>query len=113
MQEPRNKDEEIQIPQPKLSKKLSAALNQVQELAKQIASVAIDNGLDLKKGEYVENLKTYMIGVVTNWCGGASFGEICKLANLSEGTLNGYNLYIKLSIIIFLIQEASCDSCVA
>lgn len=72
---------------PKLSEALSGPLKQMQDLARRIAKVSVEAKLELEEDEYVEKFKPYMMDLVAAWCRGASFGEICKMTDLFEGSI--------------------------
>jgi len=72
---------------PKLTEALSGPLKQMQDLARRIAKVSVEAKLEMEEDDYVEQFKPFMMDIVAAWCRGASFGDICKMTDLFEGSI--------------------------
>ena len=72
---------------PKLSESLSGPLKQMQDLARRIAKVSLEAKLELEEDVYVEQFKPFMMDIVAAWCRGCSFGEVCKMTDIFEGSI--------------------------
>merc|ERR1712071_297782 len=72
---------------PKLTEALSGPLKQMQDLARRIAKVSVEAKLEIEEDDYVEQFKPFMMDIVAAWCKGASFGEVCKMTDLFEGSI--------------------------
>jgi len=72
---------------PKLTEALSGPLKQMQDLARRIAKVSVDAKLEIEEDDYVEQFKPFMMDIVSAWCKGATFGEVCKMTDLFEGSI--------------------------
>lgn len=60
----------------------------MQDLARRIAKVSLEAKLEgLDEDAYVEQFKPFMMDVVAAWCRGATFGEICKMTDIFEGSI--------------------------
>ncbi len=90
---------------PKLSEALSGPLKQMQDLARRIAKVSVEAKLELEEDEYVEKFKPYMMDLVAAWCRGSSFGDICKMTDLFEGTLNVSSSFVHVILIPFFCTQ--------
>lgn len=71
----------------KLQQELSGALRQMQQLARRIARVSCEAKLELDEEEYVGQLKPALMDVVSSWCDGTSFGEVCAMTDVFEGSI--------------------------
>lgn len=56
-------------------------------MARRIAKVTREAGLDINEDSYVEKFKPYLMEVVLAWCKGCDFGELCKLTDIFEGSI--------------------------
>jgi ATP-dependent RNA helicase DOB1 len=56
-----------------------------QEHARRIAKVTNECKLPLEVEKYVDKFKPSMMGIVLAWCNGASFVDVCKIADIFEG----------------------------
>jgi len=72
---------------PKLTEALSGPLKQMQDLARRIAKVSVEAKLEIEEDDYVEQFKPFMMDIVSAWCNGATFGEVCKKTDLFEGSI--------------------------
>lgn len=52
----------------------------MQEQARRIAKVAKECKLPIVEDEYVQSFKVELMDAVVQWCRGASFSDICKVA---------------------------------
>jgi ATP-dependent RNA helicase DOB1 len=52
----------------------------MQEQARRIAKVAKESKLPIVEDEYVQSFKVELMDAVVQWCRGASFSDICKVA---------------------------------
>ncbi|KAK1224941.1 ATP-dependent RNA helicase mtr4, partial [Marasmius sp. AFHP31] len=73
----------------KLKEELASPLRVLQEIAGRIAKVSQESKLPVDEDQYVSSFKAELMEVVMQWCKGASFSRICKLAGQSvfEGSL--------------------------
>ncbi|KAJ8088841.1 ATP-dependent RNA helicase mtr4 [Marasmius tenuissimus] len=73
----------------KLKEELASPLRVLQEMARRIAKVSQEAKLSVDEEQYVSSFKAELMEVVMQWCKGASFSRICKLAGQSifEGSL--------------------------
>lgn len=95
---------------PKLSEALAGPLKQMQDLARRIAKVSAEAKLELQEDEYVEQFKPFMMDVVSAWCKGVTFLEVCKMTDLFEGksTLHGFTVSIFTPRFIFTGSIIRC-----
>lgn len=49
--------------------------------------MSVDAKLEIEEDDYVEQFKPFMMDIVSAWCKGATFGEVCKMTDLFEGIL--------------------------
>jgi ATP-dependent RNA helicase DOB1 len=79
-------DEKTEQPA-KLTEELQQPLTMMQDLAKIIASVSKESGLDIDQQEYIEKFKPSLMDIVYLWSKGASFSEVCKQTDAYEGSI--------------------------
>lgn len=60
-------------------------MKKMKEAATKIAHEMKEAHIAIDEAEYVNSFKTEMMDAVYNWCKGASFSEICKVAYDSLG----------------------------
>ncbi|KAI9797804.1 MAG: ATP-dependent RNA helicase mtr4 [Piccolia ochrophora] len=72
---------------PALSDELAKSYREVQAQARIIAKVSQESKLAVNEQEYVEGFKYELMPVVYSWAQGSSFGEICKMTDVYEGSL--------------------------
>ncbi|KAJ1947958.1 ATP-dependent RNA helicase mtr4 [Linderina pennispora] len=72
---------------PKLKEELAAPLRVMQESARQIAQTSNECKLHVNEEEYVESFRPELMDVVSSWCRGAKFSQICKMTDVFEGSL--------------------------
>lgn len=72
---------------PRLSEELAGPLREMQESARRIARVSEEAKMEIDVDEYVDTFKPAMMDVVYAWTTGASFGEICKMTDIFEGSI--------------------------
>lgn len=79
-------DEKTEQPA-KLTEELQQPLTMMQDLAKVIASVSKESGLDLDQQEYIDKFRPSLMDIVYLWSKGASFAEVCKQSDAYEGSI--------------------------
>eukprot|EP00795_Rhopilema_esculentum_P004965 gene4965-21311_t len=70
-----------------VQEELAGPLRQMQESARRIAKVSEEAKMDIDADRYVDKFKPSLMDVVYSWCKGASFGEICKMTDVFEGSI--------------------------
>ena len=50
--------------------------------------MSVEAKLEIEEDDYVEQFKPFMMDIVSAWCNGATFGEVCKKTDLFEGTIS-------------------------
>ncbi|EXJ85202.1 hypothetical protein A1O3_05877 [Capronia epimyces CBS 606.96] len=73
--------------QPTLPEDLARPLREIQRQARVIAKVSVESKLAVNEEEYVQSFKWQLMPVMFAWATGKSFGEICKMTNVYEGSL--------------------------
>ncbi|EFN51423.1 hypothetical protein CHLNCDRAFT_28067, partial [Chlorella variabilis] len=71
----------------KLSAQMAAPLGQLQAVARHIAEVSNECGLEVDADEYVESFRPSLMDVIYGWSKGASFGEVCGMTDIFEGSI--------------------------
>ena len=71
----------------KLSKQLGNVLSEMQRTARHIAGTAKECKLEMDEEKYVESFNPTLMDVVYNWSKGASFGTICEITDVFEGSI--------------------------
>ncbi|KAI9801397.1 MAG: ATP-dependent RNA helicase mtr4 [Sarcosagium campestre] len=79
--------EEKSIDPPALREELAKPFAQIQAQARIIAKVSQESRLALNEQEYVAKFKFELMHVVYAWAKGSSFGDICKMTDVYEGSL--------------------------
>ncbi|XP_064604506.1 LOW QUALITY PROTEIN: exosome RNA helicase MTR4-like [Liolophura sinensis] len=72
---------------PKLTEALSGPLRIMQDTARRIARVSAEAKIELDEETYVESFKPQMMDVVNAWASGVTFGQICKMTDVFEGSI--------------------------
>ncbi|KAJ5655436.1 rRNA-processing arch domain-containing protein [Penicillium longicatenatum] len=73
---------------PALSKdELSKPLKEIQSMARTIAKVSQESKMAVNEEEYVASFHWELMEVVYDWAHGKSFGEICNMTDVYEGSL--------------------------
>lgn len=72
---------------PVLTEDLQQALREVQRQARIIAKVSIESKMSTNEEEYVQSFKWQLMPVILAWANGKSFGDICKMTDVYEGSL--------------------------
>ncbi|KAJ6103922.1 rRNA-processing arch domain-containing protein [Penicillium sp. IBT 16267x] len=73
---------------PALSKEeLSKPLKEIQSMARTIAKVSQESKMAVNEEEYVASFHWELMEVVYEWAHGKSFGEICSMTDVYEGSL--------------------------
>ncbi|KIX04617.1 uncharacterized protein Z518_05487 [Rhinocladiella mackenziei CBS 650.93] len=73
--------------QTNLPEDLARLLREIQRQARVIAKVSIESKLAMNEEEYVQSFKWQLMPVMYAWATGKSFGEICKMTDVYEGSL--------------------------
>jgi len=73
--------------QPTLTEDLARPLREIQRQARVIAKVSVESKLAVNEEEYVQSFKWQLMPVIYAWAKGKSFGEICKMTDVYEGSL--------------------------
>jgi ATP-dependent RNA helicase DOB1 len=79
--EERVKDEPI------LTEDLARPLREIKNQARIIAKVSVESKMAVNEEEYVQSFKWQLMPVVLAWAQGKSFGDICKMTDVYEGSL--------------------------
>jgi len=66
---------------------LSKALLVLLDHAKRVFKVFQDSKLNVEETEYLATFKPQLMELTYAWCNGATFSEICKMADVYEGTI--------------------------
>lgn len=66
---------------------MEAAFKKLQQIARNVAKVSIENQLISDEEEYVKSFNPDMVEVAYQWASGAKFSEICKLTDIFEGSI--------------------------
>ncbi|KAL6789800.1 nuclear exosomal RNA helicase [Trichoderma sp. SZMC 28012] len=69
-----------------LKEELQKPFREIQAKARMIAKVSQESKLDVNEDEYVQSLKWQLMETVYAWAQGKTFAEICKMANVYEGS---------------------------
>ncbi|UKZ81866.1 hypothetical protein TrVFT333_009642 [Trichoderma virens FT-333] len=77
-------DEKIEMQA--LKEELQKPFREIQAKARMIAKVSQESKLDVNEDEYVQSLKWQLMETVYAWAQGRTFAEICKMANVYEGS---------------------------
>jgi ATP-dependent RNA helicase DOB1 len=72
---------------PSLRPELKEPFNAVQIMAKHIAKISRECKLEVVEVDYLAKFKYELMEVVFKWCNGGTFGEICKMTDVYEGSL--------------------------
>lgn len=72
---------------PKLTETLSGPLRIMQDTARRIARVSREAKIDVDEEQYVESFRPHMMDIVNAWCNGCTFGQICKMTEVFEGSI--------------------------
>ncbi|KPI43976.1 ATP-dependent RNA helicase mtr4 [Cyphellophora attinorum] len=72
---------------PVLPDELARPLREIQKQAKIIAKVSVESKMAVNEEEYVQGFKWQLMPVLLAWAQGKSFGEICKMTDVYEGSL--------------------------
>lgn len=70
-----------------MKEELAGPLRMLQEAARKVAKVAIENKIDLNEEDYVAKFRPELMEVVHAWCKGAKFAKICKMTGIYEGSI--------------------------
>lgn len=71
----------------KLSQQLGDVLGQMQQTAREIAETTAECKLEIDADKYIESFNATLMDVVYQWSKGASFGTICELTDVFEGSI--------------------------
>lgn len=66
---------------------LTQPFKQIQEQARIIAKVSRESKMEFSEEEYLESIKWQLMETVFQWANGTPFAEICKIADIYEGSL--------------------------
>ncbi|XP_067934884.1 exosome RNA helicase MTR4-like [Watersipora subatra] len=80
-------EEKCDVEATKLSEELSGPLRIMQDTARRIAKVSKEAKLDIDEDAYVQKFGPAMMDVVSAWCKGQSFAQICKMTDIFEGSI--------------------------
>jgi len=69
------------------NEELQTGFNQMRELAEKIGKIRCEINVEETLDDYVNQFKPDMMEITDTWCNGASFGEICKMTEIYEGTI--------------------------
>ncbi|XP_078573657.1 exosome RNA helicase MTR4-like [Branchiostoma floridae x Branchiostoma japonicum] len=72
---------------PRLTEELAGPLRQMQESARRIAKVSAEAKMSIDEEDYVESFRPHMMDVCHAWSKGATFGQICKMTDIFEGSI--------------------------
>ncbi|EXJ58711.1 hypothetical protein A1O7_06140 [Cladophialophora yegresii CBS 114405] len=72
---------------PVLPEDMARCLREIQKQARNIAKVSIESKLTMNEEEYVQGFKWHLMPVIYAWANGKSFGDICKMTDVYEGSL--------------------------
>ncbi|GFU46746.1 exosome RNA helicase MTR4 [Trichonephila clavipes] len=72
---------------PKLTEELSGPLRLMQDTARRIAKISKESKLDIDLETYVDSFKPNLMDVVNAWSKGASFGNVCQMTDVFEGSI--------------------------
>ncbi|KIW67276.1 hypothetical protein PV04_06541 [Phialophora macrospora] len=72
---------------PVLPEEMARCLREIQKQARHIAKVSIESKLAMNEEEYVQGFKWQLMPVMYAWATGKSFGDICKMTDVYEGSL--------------------------
>ncbi|KAG9488264.1 exosome RNA helicase MTR4 [Eleutherodactylus coqui] len=72
---------------PKLTEQLAGPLRQMQETARRIAKVSAEAKLEVDEETYLSSFRPNLMDVVYTWTNGATFGQICKMTDVFEGSI--------------------------
>ncbi|AEO71200.1 ac0ae4dc-2341-4f7d-9947-49f9f78d3167 [Thermothielavioides terrestris] len=78
-------DEKVEATE--LREELAKPLREIQAQARVIAKVSAESKLEVNEDEYVQSLKWQLMETVLAWANGRPFSEVCKMANVYEGSL--------------------------
>tara|TARA_B110001452_G_scaffold229680_1_gene205658 strand:- start:297 stop:2612 length:2316 start_codon:yes stop_codon:yes gene_type:complete len=81
-----DQSEKIKRPQPPHAD-LAPAVAELQSVARELCTVYNAAGLETDERTYLERFDGSMINVIYAWCGGATFGELCGMCDLFEGSI--------------------------
>ncbi len=95
--------ENVKEDQPKLSSELVGPFKIMQDTAKRVATVSKECKLDIEIDEYVDKLKPFLMDVMTEWVGGASFAKVCTMTSIFEG-----NIIRHIRRLEELLRQMSC-----
>ncbi|KAJ2906964.1 ATP-dependent RNA helicase DOB1 [Zalerion maritima] len=70
-----------------LKEYLAKPYAQIREQARIIAKVSQESKLEFSEEEYLNTIKWELMETVHQWANGASFADICKIADIYEGSL--------------------------
>ncbi|GAB0496019.1 hypothetical protein MMPV_007329 [Pyropia vietnamensis] len=73
--------------QPTLQGPLEAGVKSVRAAAKRVGDVSVECKIPMDVDKYVEGFSALAVQVVYDWCGGASFDDICANTTLFEGSI--------------------------
>ncbi|KAF2461620.1 ATP-dependent RNA helicase DOB1 [Lineolata rhizophorae] len=79
--------EEKVLNKPTLKEEHDKHYREILTQARVIAKISQESKLVVNEVEYLENFKYEMIDLVFEWCKGATFGQICKMTEVYEGSL--------------------------
>ena len=71
----------------KLTPDLADGLGQLQQTARDIAAVSAECKIVFDAEEYVQSFRPTLMDVVYQWSKGASFGSVCQLTDVFEGSI--------------------------
>lgn len=73
--------------QPKLEGAVEVGVKAVRAAARRVGEVSVECKIPLDVDKYVEGFSALAVQVVYDWCGGASFDDICANTTLFEGSI--------------------------
>ncbi|ETN46248.1 uncharacterized protein HMPREF1541_00432 [Cyphellophora europaea CBS 101466] len=90
---------------PVLPDELARPLREIQKQARKIAKVSVESKLPVNEEEYVQGFKWQLMPIIYAWAQGKSFGEICKMTDVYEGSL--IRTFRRLEELLRQMAEAS------
>ncbi len=72
---------------PAKNEEIQAAFSQMHDIAERIGKIRTEINAKEALEDYVNQFKPDMMEITYQWCGGDSFGDICKMTEIYEGTI--------------------------
>lgn len=70
-----------------MDKDLETPFKQMQDFARRIAKVSKECKMEVDEDNYVDKFKPTLMDIVSKWCKGASFLQICQMTEVFEGNI--------------------------